>query len=77
MVESVAFCCCQTVGLDTTANSIPYLTSWAQDVSLDVLEHAAALTARLSDRIESALIADDPVSPPMGQAGESPGAERA
>jgi antirestriction protein ArdC len=58
VAESVAFSCCQTIGLDTTANSIPYLTSWAQDASLEVLEQTAALTSRLADRIEGVLLAD-------------------
>jgi hypothetical protein len=58
IAESVAFSCCQTVGLDTTANSIPYLTSWAEDTSLEVLEQTAALTGRLAERIEGALLAD-------------------
>ena len=58
IAESVAFCACQTVGLDTSANSIPYLTSWAEQASLDVLEQTAALTGRLADRIESVLLAD-------------------
>jgi hypothetical protein len=58
IAESVAFSCCLTVGLDTTANSIPYLTSWAEDASLEVLEQTAALTGRLADRIEGVLLAD-------------------
>jgi hypothetical protein len=59
VVESVAFCCCQTVGLDTSANSIPYLASWAESASLDVLEQTAALTSRPSDRVEHALLDTD------------------
>jgi antirestriction protein ArdC len=55
VVESIAWSCCQTVGLDTTANSIPYLTSWAQSASLEILEQTAALTSRLADRIDAAL----------------------
>ena len=58
IAESVAWTCCQTVGLDTSANSIPYLASWAEQASLDVLERAAALTGRLADRIEHALLDD-------------------
>ena len=58
-MESVAFCCCQTVGLDTSANSIPYLASWAESASLEVLEQTAALTGRLADRIEHALLDTD------------------
>ncbi len=60
IAESVAWTCCQTVGLDSSANSIPYLASWAEQASLDVLERAAALTGRLADRIEQALLEDDP-----------------
>jgi antirestriction protein ArdC len=58
VVESVAFCVCETVGLDTKANSIPYLTGWAEEADLEVLERAAALTSRIADRIEAALIAE-------------------
>jgi antirestriction protein ArdC len=60
VVESVAFCVCETVGLDTKANSLPDLTGWAEEADLEVLERAAALTARLADRIEAALIAEAP-----------------
>jgi antirestriction protein ArdC len=56
IAESVAWCCAQTVGLDSSANSIPYLTSWAESADLDVLEQTAALTSRLADRIEAALL---------------------
>ena len=65
IAESVAFCCCQTVGLDTSANSIPYLTSWAEGASLDVLEQPAALTGRLADRIEHTLL-DEEKDPQTG-----------
>jgi len=57
VVESVAWSCCQTVGLDTSANSIPYLASWAEQASLEVLEQTAAITGRLAQRIEDALLA--------------------
>lgn len=56
IAESVAWCCAQTVGLDSSANSIPYLTSWAESADVDVLEQTAELTSRLADRIEAALI---------------------
>jgi hypothetical protein len=46
------------VGLGTSANSIPYLTSWAEQASLEVLEQTAAFTGRLVDRIEGVLLAD-------------------
>jgi antirestriction protein ArdC len=56
IVESVAYCVCQTLGLATDANSIPYLTGWAEQADLDVLERSAQLTSRLADRIEAALL---------------------
>lgn len=59
IAESVAWTCGQTVGLDSSANSIPYLASWAEHASLEVLERAAALTGQLADRIEGALTEDD------------------
>lgn len=67
IAESIAFCCAQTVGLDTSTNSIPYLASWAQNTSLAVLEQTAAMTGRLSDRIEAALRTDSTVSAPGEQ----------
>jgi N-terminal domain of anti-restriction factor ArdC len=64
VVESAAWSCCQAVGLDTSANSIPYLASWTQSAELEVLEQTAALTDRICDRIESALLqtAPDPTA---------------
>ena len=64
IAESVAWTSGQTVGLDSSANSIPYLASWAEQASLDVLERAATLTGRLARRIEHALLddADDQVA---------------
>ena len=56
IAESVAWCCAQTAGLDSSANSIPYLTSWAESADLDILEQTAALTSRLADRIEATLM---------------------
>jgi antirestriction protein ArdC len=67
VVESIAWSCCQTVGLDTSANSIPYLTSWAESASLDVLEQTVELTARLSDRIEAVLVGDPATAKPANQ----------
>ena len=58
VVESIAWSSCQTVGLDTSANSIPYLASWAEQASLEVLEQTAAVTGRLAQRIEDTLRAD-------------------
>ena len=67
IAESVAWCCCQTVGLDCSANSIPYLASWAEQASLEVLEQTAQLTGRLATRIEAALLAEPAGAQPGGQ----------
>ena len=64
MVEWIAFCCCQTVGLDTSTTSIPYLTSWAEKASVEVLEQTVELTARLSDRIEAVLVPEPAAAHP-------------
>ena len=68
VVESVAWSCCQTVGLNTSANCIPYLTSWAQSASVEVLEQTAALTARICDRIEAALLTNPTAADADGDA---------
>ena len=67
VVESIAFCCCQTVGLDTSANSIPYLTSWAESASVEVLEQTVELTARLADRIEAVLVPEPAAAHPAAE----------
>jgi len=67
VAESVAWCCCNTVGLDTSANSIPYLASWAEKASLEVLEQTAQITSRLAARIEGALLADPARPQPTSQ----------
>jgi hypothetical protein len=68
VAESVSFCCSQTVGLNTSANSIPYLASWAEKASLAVLEQTAAMTDRIAGRIEGALLADASTPQPSDQA---------
>ena len=57
VVESVAWSVCGVVGLDTSANSIPYLAAWSEDVDMSVLEHTAQLINRLANRIEDVLTA--------------------
>ncbi len=52
---------------DSVANSIPYLASWEQNASLEVLEQAAAMTSRLAARIEAALLADPAALKPAEQ----------
>ena len=59
VVESIAASACELVGLATDENSIPYLASWAESASLEVLEQTAALTDRIARRIEDRLLAND------------------
>jgi antirestriction protein ArdC len=53
--ESVAFTCVRSLGIAAEEYSIPYLTSWAEDTDLEVLEQTASLIDRLASRIETAL----------------------
>jgi antirestriction protein ArdC len=57
VVESIAMTACELVGLATDENSIPYLATWAQSASLEVLEQTATLTDRIARRIEDRLLA--------------------
>jgi antirestriction protein ArdC len=59
VVESVAYSCCRSVGVETDCNSIPYLAGWAERSDLEVLERTADLIDRLAARIETALHADN------------------
>jgi hypothetical protein len=66
VVESVAWCVCDTAGLDTSANSIPYLTSWSATASLDALQRTAELVDRLTREIEAPVLAVlDPDTEPV------------
>jgi antirestriction protein ArdC len=61
VAETVAFMAADTLGLDTSAASIPYLATWAEEDAA-VLERTAALIDRLARRIEDAiLLAEDDV----------------
>ena len=55
VVESVASSVCGVVGLDTSANSIPYLAAWSESTDLAILARTAQLINRLANRIEDAL----------------------
>jgi antirestriction protein ArdC len=55
VVECVAWSVCRVVGLDTSANSVPYLAAWSQGTDIAVLERAAELINRLAGRIEQAV----------------------
>lgn len=67
VVESIAFCVCDVVGLDTSENSIPYLASWAERASLEILEQTAQLTDRVARRIEERLLTETATVQPAEQ----------
>lgn len=58
VVESVAFTCIRSLGIDADSKSIPYLTVWAEQTDITVIEQSAALIDRLARRIETALHSD-------------------
>ena len=55
VVESIAYCVCDTLGLDASAASVPYLASWAESAELSVLEQTATLADKLARQIEDSL----------------------
>ena len=68
VAESVAFICLNSLGVSAEEYSIPYLTSWAQETDVGILEQLAGLIDRLAHRIETCL---DPTDwpEPDGNAG--------
>jgi hypothetical protein len=57
VVESVAMSVTGTLGVDTSANSIPYLTAWSQDTPITTIHAHAALIDRLARRLETVVLA--------------------
>jgi antirestriction protein ArdC len=56
VVESIAFSVVGGLGIDTSAYSIPYLTSWSEDdAELQVIQACAELIDRHAKRIEVAI----------------------
>jgi antirestriction protein ArdC len=53
VVECVAYTVCSSVGLDTAAYSVPYMTSWSEGGEI---ERYAALIDRLAGRLEDAAL---------------------
>lgn len=54
VAETVAYCVCASVGLDTTGYSIPYLASWSHDAGgPEAINRYATLIDRLARRLET------------------------
>jgi hypothetical protein len=68
VVECIAMCVCQLVGLDTSENSLPYLASWAEQASVEVVEQTVQLTDRVARRIEDRLVAQSAAVKPGEEA---------
>ncbi len=58
VAESIAYAMCGQLGLDTGANSIPYLAVWSERTDPDAWQEIAALTDRLMRKLEDALVLD-------------------
>jgi hypothetical protein len=55
LVDTVTYVVCGSVGLDVSADSVPYVAGWGEDGSLDAIrEHAGTIDA-IARRIEDAL----------------------
>lgn len=58
VVESIAFTVCGSLGLDTSAFSIPYLASWSEQGSLQTIHAAARTIDEIARRIEAVVDGD-------------------
>jgi len=58
VVESVAYSVAAVAGIDTSINSIPYLTSWSQDTPIATIHAHAQLIDRLARRLEDVISND-------------------
>ncbi len=64
VAESVAYTVCGFLGLDTAANSVPYLAVWSEHTPEDAFERIAGLIDRLARRLEDVLdVVEQPAAP--------------
>ncbi|WP_372787882.1 DUF6782 family putative metallopeptidase [Paraconexibacter sp.] len=63
IVESVAYTVCGSIGLDTSAYSIPYLASWSEQTPMEIVELCAGWVDQVAKRIEDTI--DLPPQPPV------------
>jgi len=61
-VETVAYCVCAGLGLDTAGFSAPYLASWGGAEATEKIEAYAALIDRLARRIEESVLPESTAS---------------
>src|SRR5690606_1671149 len=72
VAESVAFIVSGLLGLDTSGDSIPYLTGWSQTADADAFIEIAKLVDRLAARIEHAIEHHPAASPDDGPRTQEP-----
>ena len=53
VVESVAYSVCQSLGLDTAGQAVPYMAGWSESAEGDPIEAYAELIDRLARRLEA------------------------
>ncbi|MGA8746432.1 MAG: ArdC-like ssDNA-binding domain-containing protein [Solirubrobacterales bacterium] len=56
VAESVAFAVCDSLGLDTSGASIPYIAGWGERSDDEPIERYAALIDRLAHRLEEVVL---------------------
>jgi antirestriction protein ArdC len=61
VVESVAYSVAAAAGIDTSANSVPYLTAWSEETPIATIHAHAELIDRLARRLED-VIANDSIT---------------
>lgn len=58
IVECAAWCVCDSIGLDTSSYSIPYIAGWGKTSAVSHVRAAALLIDQIAKSIEDALLAD-------------------
>ncbi len=59
LVDTVCFVVCASVGLDTSASTVPYVAGWGEDGDLDAVRTFAETIDIVARRIEDALQVED------------------
>jgi hypothetical protein len=57
LVDTATFIVCGSIGLDTSASSVPYVAGWGEDGALDAIRSYAQTIDEVAGRIEAALSA--------------------
>jgi antirestriction protein ArdC len=55
VVESIAYTVCGSAGLDVSGYAIPYLASWSQAASMEIVQACAAIIDRYARRLEDVI----------------------